>query len=305
MARYFLNRIVVGILVAVTVSIFSFSLLRLSGDLAAVLAGDGASNEQIAAIAHAQGLDRSFTIQYLDWVGRAVRGDFGVSVFSGKPVAEIIASAVTITVQLAIYALILSLIIGIPLGVLAAAYHNSWIDRFATVFALFGQAIPNFWLALMLIVVFGLWLAWLPISGTGTPLHFVLPTIAVALQATPVTMRMTRSGMIEVLQSDYIRTARAKGLPPYTIFFKHALRNAILPVIALAMVNFGRLLGGTVVIESIFALNGIGFEALRAISRHDFPVVQSIVAFVSLAYIGLTVLSDLISAQIDPRVRLS
>lgn len=305
MASYFINRLVVAILVALTVSIFSFSLLRLSGNLAAVLAGDSASEQQIAAIAHAQGLDRPFYVQYADWISKAVRGDLGVSVFTGEPVSRIIGKAVPITLRLATYSFILSLLIAIPLGVLAAAKQNTWIDRAASVFAIFGQAIPNFWLALMLIVVFGLWLRWLPISGSTTQLHYVLPTIAVALQATPVTMRLTRAGMVDVLQSDFIRTARAKGLPPRTVFFKHALRNAILPVISVAMVNFGRLLGGTVVIESIFTLDGIGFEALRAISRHDFPVVQSIVALVSFVYIGLTLLSDLISAQIDPRVRLS
>ena len=226
MARYFLNRLIVAVLVATTVSVLSFGLLRLSGDLAAVLAGDGASAAQIADIARAQGLDRPFYIQYLDWAGKAIRGDLGVSVFSGKPVAEIIGASIAVTLRLATYALILSLFIAIPLGVLAAVNHNSWIDRCATVFALVGQAIPNFWLALMLVVVFGLWLGWLPISGAATPLHFVLPTIAVALQATPVTMRMTRAGMIEVLQADFIRTAREGAAAAHDLFQARAAQRA-------------------------------------------------------------------------------
>lgn len=305
MVNYFINRLLVAILVAITVSVFAFSLLRLSGDLAAELAGDDASEAEIAQIAKAYGLDRPFHIQYLDWAGNALTGDLGVSIFSNEPVFEIVTDALPVTIKLATYSLILSLVIAIPLGVLAAVKQNTWIDRLALVFAVSGQAIPNFWLGLMFILLFGVSLQWLPISGQDTWVHFVLPTLTVGLSAMPVKMRLTRAGMIEVLQSDYIRTARAKGLDPQIVFFKHALRNAILPVVSITMVTFGRLLGGTVVVESIFALNGLGFEALQAISRQDFPVVQSIVAFIAIVYIGLTLLSDLINAQLDPRIRLS
>ena len=172
-------------------------------------------------------------------------------------------------------------------------------------FAVSGQAIPNFWLGLMFIILFGVVLGWLPISGQDTWVHFILPTLTVGLSVMPIQMRLTRAGMIDVLKADYIRSARAKGLDPNIVLFKHALRNAVLPVVSVTMVTFGRLLGGTVVVESIFALDGLGFEALQAISRQDFPVVQSIVAFIAFVYIGLTLLSDLINAQLDPRVRLS
>ena len=172
-------------------------------------------------------------------------------------------------------------------------------------FAVSGQAIPNFWLGLMFILLFGVMLAWLPIAGQETWVHFILPTLTVGLSSIPVKMRLTRAGMIEVMQSDYIRTARAKGLNPIAVMYKHALRNAILPVVSITMVSFGRLLGGTVVVESIFALNGIGFEALQAIIRQDFPVVQSIVAMIAFIYIALTIISDLINAQLDPRIRLN
>jgi len=303
--NYFVNRLIVAVLVAITVSVFAFSLLRLSGDLAAELAGDDATPAEIAETARAYGLDRPFHIQYLDWAGSALSGDLGSSIFSNEPVFKIITEALPVTLQLATYSLILSFAIAIPLGVLAAVRQNSWLDRGALVFAVSGQAIPNFWLGLMFILLFGVLLGWLPISGQDTWLHFILPTLTVGLSAMPVKMRLTRAGMIEVLQSDFIRTARAKGLNPNIVLFKHALRNAILPVVSVTMVTFGRLLGGTVVVESIFALNGIGYEALQAITRQDFPVVQSIVAFVAFVYIGLTLLSDLINAQLDPRIRLS
>ncbi len=303
--NYFVNRLIVAVLVAVTVSVFAFSLLRLSGDLAAELAGDDATPAEIAETARAYGLDRPFHIQYLDWAGSALTGDLGASIFSNEPVFEIITNALPVTLQLATYSLILSFAIAIPLGVLAAVRQNSWLDRGALVFAVSGQAIPNFWLGLMFILLFGVLLGWLPISGQDSWAHFILPTLTVGLSAMPVKMRLTRAGMIEVLQSDFIRTARAKGLNPNIVLFKHALRNAILPVVSVTMVTFGRLLGGTVVVESIFALNGIGYEALQAITRQDFPVVQSIVAFVAFVYIGLTLLSDLINAQLDPRIRLS
>ena len=305
MINYFVNRLIVAVLVAITVSVFAFSLLRLSGDLAAELAGDDATAAEIAETARAYGLDRPFHIQYLDWAGSALSGDLGVSIFSNEPVFEVITKALPVTLQLATYSLILSFAIAIPLGVLAAVRQNSWLDRGALVFAVSGQAIPNFWLGLMFILLFGVLLGWLPISGQDTWAHFILPTLTVGLSAMPVKMRLTRAGMIEVLQSDFIRTARAKGLNPNIVLFKHALRNAILPVVSVTMVTFGRLLGGTVVVESIFALNGIGYEALQAITRQDFPVVQSIVAFVAFVYIGLTLLSDLINAQLDPRIRLS
>ena len=305
MINYFINRLMVAILVAITVSIFAFSLLRLSGDLAAELAGDDASEAEIQAVAKAYGLDRPFHVQYLDWAGSALSGDLGVSVFSSEPVFEIITTAMPVTIKLATYSLILSLVIAIPLGILAAVRQNSWIDRAALVFAVSGQAIPNFWLGLMFILVFGVMLAWLPISGQDTWVHFILPTVTIGISSMPVKMRLTRAGMIEVMQSDYIRTARAKGLNPTSVMYKHALRNAILPVVSISMVSFGRLLGGTVVVESIFALNGIGFEALQAIIRQDFPVVQSIVAMIAFIYIALTVFSDLINAQLDPRIRLN
>ncbi len=304
MGYFLLRRLAISLLVAITVSVIGFSLLRLSGNLAESLAGEDASPAQIAETAKAYGLDRPFHIQYFDWVTKALQGDLGQSLFTKEPVIELITDRIGTTIQVACYSLLLSLIIALPLGVLAAMKQNTWIDRSALSIAVFGQAIPNFWFALILIWVFGVLLRWTPISGTDTWRHFILPTITLSTFAMPQFMRLTRTGMLDVLESDYIRTARAKGLSPAVVLWKHGLRNAILPVVSLAAVAFGFLLGGSFIVESIFALNGIGYLALESIQRQDFPVVQSIVVFISVVYIGLTLLSDLINAQLDPRIRL-
>lgn len=305
MAQFLLQRLTISLLVAITVSIIGFSLLRLSGDLAAELAGEDATQEEIAQVAKAYGLDRPFHIQYLDWVGKALQGDLGRSLFTNEPVLELIITRLPVTVQLATYSLILALLVALPLGVLAAMKQNTWIDRLSLSIAVFGQAIPSFWFALLMILFFGVILRWLPISGTDTWRHFIMPTITLSTFAMPQFMRLTRTGMLDVLESDFIRTARAKGLSPIIVLWKHALRNAVLPVVSLAAVAFGFLLGGSFIVESIFAVNGVGFLALESIIRQDFPVVQSIVVFISFVYIVLTLLSDLINAQLDPRIRLT
>ncbi|MDH7799379.1 MULTISPECIES: ABC transporter permease [unclassified Beijerinckia] len=304
MLRFLVKRLIIALCVAITVSIIGFSLLRLSGDLASVLAGENASPEDIARIAINYGLDRPFYIQYLDWVTSALHGDLGRSLFTSEPVSELIMDRIGVTGGLAISALLLALVVAVPLGVLAAVKANTWWDRAALIFSVAGQATPNFWLALIFILVFAVQLRWVPVSGSGSIAHFILPVVTLAVSIMPSTMRLTRAGMMEVLSSDYVRTARAKGLSPFKVLFKHALRNAILPVVSLAAVQLGFLLGGSVIVESIFALNGIGYLAFQSIVRVDFPVVQSILVFLSCAYIVLTLLSDLINAKLDPRVQL-
>ncbi len=304
MGRFFVQRLGVAVLVAITVSIIGFALLRVSGDLAADLAGEDATPAEVAEIAALYGLDRPLHEQYLTWAGNALGGDLGQSLFTNEPVMDLILERVEVTILLALYSLVLALAIAIPLGVLAAIRANTSIDRAALGVAVFGQAIPNFWFGLILIYLFGVVLRWLPISGSSSFAHFILPTVALGTAVMPALMRLTRTGMLEVLEADFIRTARAKGLGPGAIFFKHALRNAILPVVSLSAVSLGFLLGGSVIVETVFALNGIGLLAYESILRSDFPVVQSILVFVSLAYIVLTLASDLINARLDPRIRL-
>jgi peptide/nickel transport system permease protein len=301
---YLAKRLFVALLVALTVSIITFSLLHLSGDLAQSLAGPSATAADVEQVRKAYGLDRPLPVQYAEWLGKAVRGDLGESFFLKVPVSELIADRLPITLTLGICALAFALVLSLPLGVLAAVRPNSWIDRGALALSVLGQALPSFWFALILIIVFGLKLRWLPVSGNATWEHFVLPAVALGYYATPAFMRLTRAGMLEVLASDYIRTARAKGLRTTSVLFKHALRNAIIPVVAVAAVQFGFMLGGSIVIESVFSLHGVGHLGWEAISRADFPVVQAIVLILACIYVVLTLLADMLNAVLDPRIRV-
>ncbi len=304
MLLYTVKRLLLALLVAVTVSVVSFTLLRLAGDLATAVAGEAASSEDIEFLRKKYGLDRPVIVQYLDWAGSALKGDLGRSFYFNEAVTDLISGRLKTTMTLGACALGFALIFAIPLGVVAALKPNTWIDRIALTFSVFGQALPTFWFALMMIILFGVMLRWLPITGSETWAHFVMPSIALGYYATPAFMRLTRSGMLEVMASDYIRTARAKGLRTGAVLFKHALRNAVLPVVSLAAVQLGFMLGGSTVIETVFALHGVGYLALESIARSDFPTVQAIVLILSLFYIVLTFLADLLNAFLDPRIRV-
>jgi len=305
MLYYTLKRLSLAILVAITVSLLTFMLLRLSGDPAIALAGENATPEEIEVVRHQYGLDRPIIIQYANWARKAVGGDFGVSPYFNQPVENIIGGRLGITMTLGGCALVFAICLAVPMGVLAAIRPNTWIDRVALTISVIGQAMPSFFFGLILIIVFGVTLRWLPISGSSTWRHFILPAIALGYYATPAIMRLTRSGMLEVLASDYIRTARAKGLKAGVVLFKHALRNAIIPVVSLLAVQFGFMLGGSLVIETIFAINGVGFLGYESISRADLPMVQAIVLLVSMFYVVLTFFSDLLNAFLDPRIRVA
>lgn len=302
MLAYVLKRSFAAFLILIVVSALTFSLSHLSADPALTIGGATASDEDIEAIRKLYGFDRPVYVQYLEWAGRALSGDFGESYHYGERVSEMIGGRIGTTMTLGVCAILFALIVSIPLGVVAAMRPNSLIDRFALLIAVFGQALPTFWFALMMIIVLGVWWRWLPISGNDSWANFVMPTIALGYYATPALMRLTRAGMIEVLASDYIRTARAKGLSPTTVLFKHALRNAIIPVVALAAVWFGFMLGGSIVIETIFNLKGIGWLSYDALLRSDLPVVQAIVLIFASFYVVLTLASDILNAWLDPRI---
>ena len=302
MLAYALKRSFAALLILIVVSALTFSLSHLSADPALTIGGAQASDEDIEAIRKLYGFDRPVYVQYFEWAGRALAGDFGKSYHYGERVSFMISQRIGTTMTLGVLALLFALIISIPLGVVAAIRPNSLVDRIALLIAVFGQALPTFWFALMMIIVMGVWWRWLPISGNDTWAHFVMPTIALGYYATPALMRLTRAGMIEVLGSDYIRTARAKGLSPSVVLFKHALRNAIIPVVALAAVWFGFMLGGSIVIETIFNLKGIGWLSYDALLRSDLPVVQAIVLIFASFYVILTLLSDLLNAWLAPRI---
>ena len=303
MQQYLFRRLLVALSVMLTVAVVSFMLLHLSGDLATAIAGPEANAAAIADIRVQYGLNRPMPVQFFDWLWAAAHLDFGRSFFFQNTVMELIGERLPITLKLGGISLLIAVTVAIPLGVLAAVYRDTWVDRLALLVAVVGQAMPNFWFALTLILVFSVGLHWLPVSGNTTWQHFVLPAIALGYYAMPSLMRLTRAGMLEVLGADYIRTARAKGLSPARVVFKHALRNAIIPVVALAAVELGFMLGGSVVIESVYSMQGLGQLAWDSISRNDYPVVQAVVLIIAVFYIGLTFLADVLNAALDPRMR--
>ena len=304
MITYTLKRSILAILVALTVSMISFSLLYISSDPAIAMAGETASDADIEAIRELYGFDRPIVVQYWEWLKKAVSGDLGKSYYFRTDVSHLIAERLPTTMTLGLCAIIFAIGLAVPLGVASAIRPNSIIDRVALFLSVMGQALPSFWFALMLIVLFSVNLRWLPVSGSDTWQHFVMPTIVLGYYAAPAIMRLTRTGMLEVLSTDYIRTARAKGLRPPIVLFKHALRNAIIPVVSLAAVQFGFMLGGSIVVETIFALHGAGFLAWESITRNDLPTVQGLILAFSLFYIILTLIADLINAWLDPRIRI-
>ncbi|MEO4001396.1 ABC transporter permease [Mesorhizobium sp. CAU 1732] len=305
MLTYLLRRATMAMVVMVIVSVICFILSNVASDPAMGIAGAQATDEDLAVIREAYGLDRPLPVRYVEYVGGLLQGDFGTSYLSKRPALDMIWERLPVTALLAALSMALALAIAVPLGCAAAVWPNTIIDRLAQLMAVTGQAIPNFWAGLLLIVVFGVQLRWLPISGSATWAHFVLPSITLGTFAMPPLMRLIRAGMIEVLAADYIRTARAMGIRPFQLTFKYALKNAVLPVISLAAVQLGFMLGGSIVVESIFALNGVGYLAWQSMSRSDMPVIQAIVLLISMIYIVLTLLADLLNGVMDPRLRTS
>jgi peptide/nickel transport system permease protein len=305
MLQFLARRLLVALLVCATVLTFAFVLTRLGGDLAISIAGANATAEDIEVVRKAYGLDKPLVQQFFDWVGRAAVGDFGQSYFYKERVAKLIVDRLPITFALGLVGLAIALVVALPLGVISALNEGRIVDRLTSFVALIGQAMPSFWLGLILMITLGLQLGWLPISGTGTWQHFVMPGIVLAFSAIPAMMRLTRSGMIDALGSDYIRTARAKGLSRRSIVLKHAARNAAMPVVSIAAVQLGFMLGGSIVIETVFALHGVGFLAWESISKNDFPTVQAVVLLLACLYILLTLGADLLNAVLDPRLRAS
>lgn len=304
MLIYTLKRLGLAVLVALSVSLISFSLLYLAGDPASAIAGESATDMDIEAIRAFYGFDRPLPIQYLDWLGSALSGDLGQSYYFKVPVVDLIGNRLTVTMTLGVCAIVFALVVAVPLGVAAAVRPNTIIDRLALLLSVVGQAMPSFWFGLVLIVLFAVELRWLPASGSDSWRHFILPTVVLGYFAMPAIMRLTRAGMMEVLSADYIRTARSRGLPQHRVLFKHALRNAIIPVVSLAAVQMGFMLGGSIVVESIFALHGAGYLAWESIGRNDLPTVQGLILIFSLFYILFTFLSDLLNAWLDPRIRV-
>lgn len=303
MLNFALRRILLACLLMLLVSFVTFVLLFSTGDPAAAIAGEASSAADAERIRAHFNLDQPLVQQYLTWLSNVLQGDLGTSLYFNQPVTTIIAERFSVTIKLGATALVFALALALPLGIAAGRWPNSLIDRAALMIAVIGQALPTFWFALLLIVMFSIRIPILPASGIETWKHYILPTIVLGYFAAPAIMRLTRSGMISTLETDYIRTARAMGLSNRKVVFDYALRNAALPVVSLASAQFGFMLAGSVVVENVFAINGAGRLAWESIGRSDLPTVLALVLCFSAFYVLLTLLADLLNALLDPRIR--
>jgi peptide/nickel transport system permease protein len=303
MARFILHRLALGALAIVGVSIVTFVGARLSGDPTYLLLPPNATEADIERIRHDLGLDRSIPEQYVTYVANAVRGDFGNSLKYQVPAWELVEDRIWPTLQLTVPAFLISLLLGTILGVVSAWRRGTIVDKSVTTFGLFGQAMPNFWVAIMLILVFSVELGWLPTSGRGGIEHYVLPTIALSWLSTAAIMRLTRSSMLNVLESDFVKFARLKGLSERKVIWKHAFRNSLVTVVTYAGLMLATLLGGAVIIEQIFAWPGLGSLMVTSVYARDFPVVQAGVFFASIVFVLASLVVDVLYGVIDPRIR--
>jgi peptide/nickel transport system permease protein len=312
MTNYIIRRLLLAIPTLVGVSILIFLSVRLiPGDPATALAGELASQELIESVRREYGLDQPYHIQYFTYMGRVLQGDMGRSIRSRHPVAQEIQTRLPRTLSLALISLAVACAIGIPIGVTSATRPNSWFDGGSMIFALLGVSMPIFWLGLMLMILFAVllpqWLGLpgpvLPPTGSGTWRHMVLPVTALAANSMALQARMTRACMLEVLRQDYIRTARAKGQKERVVIYAHALRNALLPIVTIIGLQFGTLLGGAVLTETVFAWPGLGRLLVDSISHRDYPVIQGAVLVIAAGFVLVNLLVDVLYAYLDPRIQ--
>ncbi|WP_306117620.1 MULTISPECIES: ABC transporter permease [unclassified Roseitalea] len=324
MWTFIVRRLLQSVIVILGVTLISFIALQIGGDPTYLFVSERATDEEIAMVRRALGFDQPLHIQYLTYLGNVAQGDFGNSLSYRQPAMEIVLGALPATIELTIFAMLFAIVLAIPFGVFAALYRGTAVDGSIMTMAMFGQSVPNFWLGIMMILFFGLYLGWLPISGhvpflmpllrgdfvtafTNLPqtiYYLILPGVAVAFYSLSRNARLVRSSMLEVLGQDYVRTARSKGISEYAVITHHALRNAWLPVVTMIGLEFGFLLGGVVVIETVFSYPGIGRLVFNAINQRDIPLVQASVIVLSVIFIVLNLVVDLVYARIDPRVKL-
>ena len=304
MLRYTLRRVGLLVVVLLGVSVLSFSMLHLiPGDPAIIMAGVDASPETLARIRSDYGLDEPLPLQYVHYVSRLVRGDLGTSFQTRDPVFQTLSGRLQFTLQLALLSVALSLVIGIGAGVVAATHQNTWLDSAIMVTALAGISVPSFWLGLLLLQVFAGSLRWLPAGGSGTPQHLILPAFVLGTSGAAVVGRMTRASMLDVIRQDFIRTLRANGIPERLVVYRHALRNALNPVLTVIGLEFGFMLAGTVIVETVFSLPGIGRLLISAISNRDYPVIQGGMLLLGTLFVLVNLLTDLAYAAVNPRIR--
>ena len=294
----------VPVLLGVTLAVFGMLFLVPGDPVKMMLAEFVTTPEQVARMRAQLHLDEPLVVQYGRFVGGALRGDLGVSIRSRRPVVEEIRENLGSTAQLALGSMAVAVVVGVSLGVVAAVGRSSWLDVAAMLVALLGVSMPSFWLGLLLILLFSLGLGWFPATGGGDLAHLVMPTVTLGLIASAIIARLTRSSMLEVLGQDYIRTARAKGLAGWAVVLRHGLKNAVVPVLTIFGLQFGNLLAGTVIVETVFSRPGLGRLIVGGILSKDFPLVQGTILFVAAAYVVVNLLVDLAYAAFDPRIRL-
>jgi peptide/nickel transport system permease protein len=306
MQRYIVRRLLQGLVTLFLVSIIVFILGRLTGDPVALLLSEFSTFEDKERLTHQLGLDKPLPEQYAIFMWNALHGDLGRSIRGDHtPALDLVAERLPATLQLASISASLSFLIGLPLGVLAALKRGSFVDSISRVLALLGQATPVFWLGIVAMYVFSVRLALVPTSGYGTPKQFVLPVAALSAFMVAAFLRLTRSGMLEALDSEYVKLARIKGLSEMTVVWKHALRNSLIPVITYLGTVFGRMVTGTVVVETVFAWPGVGRLAYDSVMLRDYPVLQAVVLFMATAFLVINLVVDILYAYVDPRIRYS
>jgi peptide/nickel transport system permease protein len=303
MRRFVLRRVAYAALSLFLLSVTIFLFVRVTGDPTVLLVEPGASQADLDALRHDLGLDRSLLVQYGTFLRDVVRGDFGRSFYYRTPVLELYLSRLPNSLLLAVAAMAFSLIIGIPSGIMAAVRVGSWWDSAGKMFALLGLSMPSFWVGLLLILFFSVYLGWLPSSGSGTPLHVLMPAFALGWYFAAAHMRLTRSSMLEVLGSEYVKLARLKGLPELRVIAKHAFKNALIPVLTLAGINLVLMVNVAVVVETVFAWPGIGRLLYEGIAFRDFPIVQATVLLAGAMIVVVNLVVDILYAVIDPRIR--
>jgi len=303
MKKFIVKRLGLALISLFLLSLTIFLLMRVTGDPAVLLAEPGASQADLDAIRQQFGLDRPLYTQYVSFISHLVRGDFGQSFYYRTDVFELYMSRLPASLLLAAAAMAFSLIIGIPTGIIAAVRVNQWWDSIGKVFALLGLSMPSFWVGLVMILFFSVYLGWLPSSGSGTALHLIMPAIALGWVFAASHMRLTRSSMLEVLGSEYVKLARLKGLPEALVISKHAFKNALIPVLTLAGINLVIMVNVAVVVETVFAWPGVGRLLFEGITFRDFPVVQATVLLGGVMIVVVNLLVDILYAVIDPRIR--
>jgi peptide/nickel transport system permease protein len=304
MKRYALRQIVQLAVVIVGISMLAFSILHVIGDPVTLLLPQNAGKEEYERYRKLLGLDKPIYVQYWKFASRAVRGDFGKSWYADTPAFKLVLERMPPTLYLTTAGLGMALLIALPLGIVAALKRHSFVDSLCTMGAVTGQAMPIFWLGIMLIIVFSVRLRLLPASGYGTWKHFLMPAFTLGAFLAPITMRLVRSGVIEIMNMEYIKTARAKGLAERMVVVKHAFRNACLPVITVLGLQFGQLLGGAIITETVFAWPGVASLTVDSIRNQDFPVVQCAVVLLALIIVAVNFAVDMIVGLIDPRIRV-